>query len=41
MERVRRELEETEVRDDAGRTLRLGEAWNQRPCIVLFVRHFG
>jgi hypothetical protein len=41
MERISREFEEVEVRDGSGRTLHLREAWAERPCVVLFVRHFG
>lgn len=41
MDRISRELEEVEVQDDSGRRLPLREAWAERPCVVLFVRHFG
>jgi len=41
MDRISPELEEVEVQDGFGRRLPLREAWAQRPCIVLFVRHFG
>jgi peroxiredoxin len=35
------EFGEAEVRDAAGRSLRLREVWAQRPCVLVFVRHFG
>ena len=41
MDRVSRELGEVEVKDAAGRTRRLREAWADRTCVVLFVRQFG
>ena len=41
MDRVSREFGEAEEKDTAGRTRRLGEAWADRTCVVVFVRQFG
>ena len=41
MERVRAEFGDVEVRDSEGRALRLRELWTERPCVLVFVRHFG
>ena len=30
-----------ELRDSDGNTRRLGEAWQSRPAVIAFVRHFG
>jgi peroxiredoxin len=27
--------------DDEGRSVRLSDLWQQRPLVLLFVRHFG
>jgi peroxiredoxin len=35
------EFGEVEAQDADGRTLRLREVWSQRPCALVFVRHFG
>jgi hypothetical protein len=29
------------VLDDDGRALSLGQAWESRPAVLAFVRHFG
>jgi hypothetical protein len=34
-------LEDIEVLDPAGRAVRLGEAWRERPVVLVFIRHFG
>jgi hypothetical protein len=30
-----------EVLDPEGRSVRLGEAWRDRPVVLVFIRHFG
>lgn len=39
--RTARGLAELEVRDAAGRRVRLGDAWRERPAVLALVRHFG
>ena len=34
-------LGDVEVTDIAGATHRLGEAWEKRPAVLVWVRHFG
>jgi hypothetical protein len=34
-------LEDVEVVDAEGRAVRLGEAWRERPVVLVFIRHFG
>ena len=34
-------LAEVEILDDQGRSHQLGELWQQRTVLLLFVRHFG
>jgi hypothetical protein len=41
MNRVSAELGDVEVRDSEGRPHRLRELWANRPCVLVFVRHFG
>ena len=30
-----------ELPDDAGREQRLGALWQERPVVLVFIRHFG
>ena len=41
MERVSVEFGNVEVLDVEGWPHRLGEAWAERACALVFVRHFG
>lgn len=41
MDRVSVEFGDAEVKDVDGRTHRLREAWAERVCVLVFVRHFG
>jgi hypothetical protein len=34
-------LAEIEVLDPQGRPVRLGDAWRDRPAVLVFIRHFG
>lgn len=38
---VARELADAVVTDEAGRPVRLGDLWADRPVVLAFVRHFG
>ena len=34
-------LADIEVLDPQGATHRLGDAWQEQPVVLLFIRHFG
>lgn len=34
-------LADLTVRDTRGRPYRLGDAWSEKPVVLLFARHFG
>jgi hypothetical protein len=36
-----RQLEKVEALDPEGRAVRLGEFWQERPVVLVFIRHFG
>jgi peroxiredoxin len=38
---VPREVADAHVLDREGRSSRLGSCWEQRPCVVVLLRHFG
>jgi len=38
---VHSEFGEVEVLDVDEKPHRLGEVWERRPCVLIFVRHFG
>jgi len=35
------ELGDVLVKDADGRDVRLGDAWRDKPAVVVFVRHYG
>ena len=35
------ELAELEVQDLDGRSVRLGDLWDERPGVLVFLRHYG
>ena len=35
------DLADVIVKDTEGRDVRLGDAWRDRPAVVVFVRHYG
>jgi hypothetical protein len=35
------QLEKIEALDPEGRPVRLGEFWQERPVVLVFIRHFG
>lgn len=39
--RISSKLSGTELADWAGRPERLGTFWEQRPVVLVFIRHFG
>jgi len=41
MHRASEEFGDVEVRDPDGGVHRLRELWAERPCVIVFVRHFG
>jgi hypothetical protein len=41
MDHVAPELAAHEVTDQNGASRRLGEAWQERTAVLVFVRHFG
>lgn len=36
-----RDLADVTVLDTEGEVFRLGDAWSDRPAVVVFVRHYG
>lgn len=38
---VARNLENVDVLDPDGRSVRLGDLWGQRAIVLAFIRHFG
>jgi hypothetical protein len=36
-----RRLADIELSDWRGQTLRLGALWEERPVVLVFIRHFG
>jgi len=36
-----RDLENVVLQDDAGRDVRLGDLWRERPVALIFLRHYG
>ena len=36
-----KEIENTEVLDERGGKVRIGELWRDEPAVLVFVRHFG
>lgn len=36
-----RDLADVTVLDTEGETYRLGDAWSEKPAVVVFVRHYG
>ena len=40
-EMVSPEIQRVELVDQDGKTRRLSEAWETRPAVIAFLRHFG
>ena len=38
---VAKRLQDLEVLDPNGRSVRLGDAWDERTVVLAFIRHFG
>jgi hypothetical protein len=38
---VSKRLEKIEALDPEGRPVRLGTFWQERPVVLIFIRHFG
>jgi hypothetical protein len=38
---VAKRLQDIEVLDPNGRSVRLGDAWGERTVVLAFIRHFG
>jgi hypothetical protein len=41
MKDLARSLAEIELLDADERPVKLGEAWSERPALIVFIRHFG
>jgi cytochrome oxidase Cu insertion factor (SCO1/SenC/PrrC family) len=39
--RLSTRLSEIELRDSEGEPTRLGSLWQERPVVLVFIRHFG
>jgi len=36
-----RDLEDVVLTDDTGQEVRLGDLWEDRPAVLVFLRHYG